>query len=369
VIDVFGAELDDGDVFLLNDPYRGGTHLPDLFVTMPVFAGEQLLGFTLVIAHHSDIGGGVPGGHATGATELYQEGLIIPPSRLYKSGALATDVIGLLRRNVRVPEEVTGDLESQVAACRKGMQRLRELAARYGAVNVAASMRALLSYAERLTLAELATLPKGIYNAVDFIDDDGTSDEPIRLEVALDVRDDKVIADFSGSSVERKSGLNCVPATALGAVHYGLRSVMSAEIPDNGGVHRCIEIRVPTRSIVNPAFPAPVAGRGLTAFRLGDVVLRALAGRAERRHSQRAAGRRPLLRARRHRWRCRRWAAEQGRTRRRRATARKRSEHADRVDREDVPRAGHSIRLSPAVRRRSAPWRKRDRSGVLLPRR
>lgn len=273
----FGDRMSPGDVFVLNDPYHGGTHLPDFIVIRPIFGSSRLLGFALVIAHQTDVGGGVAGGHATGAEELYQEGLILPPIRLVNGGVTNEDVFDLIARNVRVPEEVLGDLHAQMAACEKASEQFLELVERYGEEPMGESMEMLLSYAERLTRAQIAKLTPGVYTASDFLDDDGVSQDAVPLRVALRVGDGSLVADFTGSSSQRKGGLNAVPGTSLAAVHYGLRSIVGGDIPDNGGVHRCISLVLPAGSIVNPDNPAPVAARGLTAFRLGDVVMRALA--------------------------------------------------------------------------------------------
>jgi N-methylhydantoinase B len=269
-----------GDIVVLNDPYLGGSHLPDVTMVSPVFAGtkpRRLLGYVASRAHQSDIGGMSPGSMPL-ASELIQEGLIIPPVRLYTRGRLNQDVLALILRNVRTPEERRGDFEAQVAAQRTGEQRLTELAARYGTSLLRRRMAELQDYAERLTIARLVRIPDGIYTFEDRLDDDGMSDEPIDIRVAITVSEGRLEADFTGTSAERAGSINAVPAVARSAVYYAVFCLIGDEAPINAGGFRPITVKVPEGSILSPqSFRAVSAGNVETSQRIVDTVLGALA--------------------------------------------------------------------------------------------
>jgi N-methylhydantoinase B len=272
-------ELGAGDVAILNDPFRGGTHLPDITLVAPVFAGEGefRLGFVAARAHHADVGGMTPGSMPL-ATELYQEGLVIPPVRLVAGGELQSGIRDLLLANVRTPEERSGDLEAQLAAVRRGAERLGALAERYGSGTVSEAMEALLAYAERTTRRLLASIPDGTYRFGDVMEDDGRGGGEAAIQVAITVRGDAVRVDFSGTDDQREAGINAVRAITLSAVYYVFRSLVGLDLPSNSGCLVPIELVTRPGSLVDARRPAPVAGGNVeTSQRIVDVLLGALA--------------------------------------------------------------------------------------------
>src|SRR5687768_11246129 len=205
VLEQFRDDLQPGDVVIMNDPYEGGMHLPDVFMFMPVFEDGAVEAFTVVIGHQTDMGGRVPGSNASDSTEIYQEGLRIPPVKLYERGVLNTTLEALIKINVRVPDRVWGDLSAQFAAAQVGKRGLEKLLQRYGAAEVDAYMQELLDYAERLTRREIKTWPKGTYRFADYIDNDGFSDTPIPIKVAITVNGDgTLLVDYTDSSPQVK---------------------------------------------------------------------------------------------------------------------------------------------------------------------
>jgi N-methylhydantoinase B len=278
VLETFGAGLAEGDVVIMNDPYHGGMHLPDIFMFMPLFFEGRRRAFAVVICHHTDVGGRVPGSNASDSTEIYQEGLRIPPLKLYDRGALNETLATLIKINVRVPDRVWGDLLAQYAAAQVGKRGLERLFERYGASEVEAYMAELLDYAERLTRAEIAAWPKGTYEFTDHIDNDGFSDAPIPIRAAITVRaNGTLLVDYAGSSVQVKGALNSTLSFTRSLTYLSVRCVLPKDVPNNVGVFRCIEIRVPEASILNPVMPGPCAARALTGYRVFDTMLGGLA--------------------------------------------------------------------------------------------
>jgi N-methylhydantoinase B len=266
-----------GDVVILNDPYAGGTHLPDLTAVAPVHVGSRLVGFVANRAHHADIGGMSPGSMPL-ASEIYQEGLRLPPVRLVRSGAIDADMLDVFLANTRVTEERRGDLLAQLAALQVGAARLRELVAADGAVRVQHAMHALQDYSERLMRSALAELPPGAYRGTDHMDDDGFGAERIRLAVTVRIRGGRARVDFAGSAAQVQGGINANFAVTLAAVYYVFRALARAPIPPNAGFMRPIQVVAPPATIVNAAFPAAVAGGNVeTSQRIVDVLMRALA--------------------------------------------------------------------------------------------
>jgi N-methylhydantoinase B len=269
--------MEPGDVVVLNDPYSGGTHLPDVTVVAPVHVGRQLVGFVADRAHHADIGGMSPGSMPL-AAEIYQEGFRLPPVRLVRGGAIAADVLDLFLANARVPDERRGDLLAQLAALRVGGARLAELVARESAPAVQRAMRALQAYSERLMRARLAELPAGVYRAVDYLDGDGFGAERVRIAVGVRIARGRATVDFAGTAPQVRGGVNANFAVTLAAVYYVFRSLARASIPPNAGFMRPIEVVAPPATVVNARFPAAVAGGNVeTSQRIVDVLLRALA--------------------------------------------------------------------------------------------
>ncbi|MGH7264771.1 MAG: hydantoinase B/oxoprolinase family protein [Candidatus Rokuibacteriota bacterium] len=271
------ATMAEGDAFLLNDPYDGGTHLPDITLAVPVFAEGRVVALACTMCHHQDVGGRTPGSVPTDATELYQEGLIIPPTRLFRAGALDENLFALLRRNVRIPEVFTGDLMAQVAAGRLGGARLGDLFGRHGTDVVLAYVEELFARAETLTRRQIETMPDGTYTFADYLDDDGIElDRPVEIRVAVTVRGSSMTFDFTGTSPQVRGPFNAVPASTLSAVYYAVRAISDPTIPNNGGCFRAVDAVLPEGSVVNPRPPAPVSCRTATIKRIADTILGAL---------------------------------------------------------------------------------------------
>jgi N-methylhydantoinase B len=270
-----------GDVIALNDPYAGGTHLPDLTLVAPVHASTgRLLGFVANRAHHADIGGMTPGSMPL-AREIYQEGFRLPPVRLVRRGELMRDVLALFLANTRVPAEREGDLDAQRGALAVGAARLIELADEIGTLPLAQGMGALQDYSERLMAATLRELPAGIYRGEDVLDDDGIGTQSIPIRVSIHIAGGRARVDFGGSAPQVEGSLNANYAITLSAVFYVFMTLGREPIPANDGVLRRLRVHAPAGSVVNASFPSAVAGGNVeTSQRIVDVLLRALAGAA-----------------------------------------------------------------------------------------
>lgn len=274
-------KLQAGDVIALNDPFRGGTHLPDITLVTPVFVdapqGRILFGFVASRAHHADVGGTTPGSMPV-AREIYQEGLIIPPIKLVAAGETNQAAMDLLLANVRTPEERAGDLRAQIGANLRGAERLQEMAAEFGPGEVNDYMAAMLTYTERMTRRLLANLPDGEYSFNDFMDNDGIDDRPVKICVKISIEGDQARVDFKGSAPQQKGSINAVRAISLSAVYYVFRCLIGLDVPNNAGCLAPIEVITPEGSVVNARHPAPVAGGNVeTSQRIVDVLLGALA--------------------------------------------------------------------------------------------
>ena len=274
----FGDDMHPGDVFILNDPFDGGMHLPDIFVIKPIYLDETRLGFAATICHHTDVGGRVAGSNASDSTEIYQEGLRIPPLRMYAAGKRNEALFAFIEKNVRVPVKVAGDLRGQLSACHTAERQFLELVARYGAGAVTDYMREILDYAERLTRAAIRDLPDGVYDFEDWIDDDGVDfGKPIRLFVSIDKRGDRLVADWTGSSPQVKGAINNSLSFTQAMVYCAVRCLLPPGIPNSEGVFRAIEVTAPLGTIANMELPAACAARGLTGARMVDCAFGALA--------------------------------------------------------------------------------------------
>jgi len=271
-------EWEEGDVFLVNDPYLGGSqHLPDLCMFRPIFWRGRLIGVAGCVAHHVDVGGTAPGSYYMTATQIFQEGLRIPPVRLYRRGVLQADIQRLLFANIRLPDYVWGDMEAQMASLSIGEKGLVELLDRWGPETISACVDALLDYSERLMRAGIRRIPNGRYSFADRLDDDGVSDLPVTIQVTLTVADESVVADFTGSSPQRAAPINCSVSMTTAIVHYCLVAAIGADIPVNEGCFRAVEVIAPSGTVINAVPPAPVVGRMATLHRTCDVVNGALA--------------------------------------------------------------------------------------------
>lgn len=273
------SEFEPGDVVILNDPYRGGTHLPDITMIAPVYVeGKSEPAFFVANrAHHADIGG-MSAGSMPLATEIYQEGVIIPPVKWIAGGEPNSALEGLLLANVRTPEERREDLAAQSATLQVGHDRLLELTERYGYDEVQDFMEQMLDYSEKLMHGELEAIPDGIYSAEDFLDDDGITDEPIKIVCSITIDGNHARIDFSGSSPQVRGSLNAVYAITRSATVYCFRALAKEHIPVNAGCFRPLEVVTPENSVVNASTPAAVAGGNVeTSQRIVDAVFRALA--------------------------------------------------------------------------------------------
>ena len=265
-----------GDVFLLNDPYHGGSHLPDLTLVEAVEIDGAIGGYTAVRAHHADVGGMSPGSMPQGATELVQEGLIVPPVRLVRAGALDDELLEFVLANVRTPAERRGDLGAQLAACATGASGWRALATRLGMAKLDAACDALLDYAERRVRARLAPLEGRTGRAIDRLEGDGVTDADIDVVVALRVERGILHLDFAGSAPQVAGNVNCPAAVTRAAAVFALRTLLDDDVPTNDGIARAITLALPARSAVNAAWPAAVAaGNVEMSQRIADTILAA----------------------------------------------------------------------------------------------
>jgi N-methylhydantoinase B len=275
-------QIREGDIFAGNDPYAaGGSHLPDVNLAMPVFVGGELVCFVCNIAHHADIGGMAPGSMAGGMTEIYQEGLRIPCVRLFRAGDLVEDVFDILLLNARLPEERRGDYYAQVAACRLGARRVREIAETRGVGLLRAAFDEIIARTEARLRSALAAVPPGEYRFDDVMDDDGlgTVDIPIKLRIVVprDPSRERVLFDFTGTGPQVKGNINSTITATQAGVLYALKALLDPDVPNNQGLFDVVEIVAPKGTLINAAFPAAVAARANTAQRIVDVVIGALA--------------------------------------------------------------------------------------------
>jgi len=274
----FGDDIREGDVFIMNDPFEGGMHLPDIFIFKPLYHAGERLAFAATISHHTDVGGRVAGSNASDSTEIYAEGLRIPPLKLYEAGRRNEAIMAIIERNVRLPVRLFGDLRAQLAACHIAERQFAELVARYGAETVKAYMQETIDYAERLTRAALAELPDGEWSFEDWIDDDGVDyGKSIRLFVTLRKRGGHMVVDWTGTNPQVKGAINNTLSFTKAASYTGVRSVLPPGIPNNEGVFRAIEVTCPPGTVGNGVLPAACAARGLTGFRMTDCIFGALA--------------------------------------------------------------------------------------------
>lgn len=273
------GDLAPGDAILLNDPYRGGTHLPDITLVSPVFfEGESSPAFFLANrAHHADVGG-MTAGSLPLSTEIFQEGVRIPPVKIVRGGEIDNELLRFFLANVRTPEEREGDFTAQLAANRVGERRLREIVDQVGLAQAELYAGALLDYGERMTAAVIAAIPDGEYVFEDCLDDDGAGSGPVPIRCVLRVRGDRAEVDFTGCSPQVPGCVNAVRAITLSAVFYVFRLLAPEDIPSNAGCMRPIAVRTRPGTVADCTFPAAVAGGNVeTSQRLVDVLLGALA--------------------------------------------------------------------------------------------
>ena len=276
------GDLQDGDIFIFNDAHIGGTHLSDMRLVRPYFRDGTLFCYLASVGHWHDVGGAVPGNYNPAATEVFQEAFVLPPVRLARAGAINQDIIDILRRNTRLPQSAMGDLNGQLGALDLGVKRMDELLDEYGAKTVSAALDALGARAETLMRAELAELPDGRWEAEDFLDNDGISDAPLPIRVALEVRGDRMVLDFTGSAPQCAGPVNIALPTSVATAYVAIKHIFPS-LPANAGVMQPIEVIVPEGSMLAAAFPAPTGGYTETILRMIDVIFSAFAQAAPER--------------------------------------------------------------------------------------
>lgn len=267
-----------GETYVLNDPFEGGTHLPDVTIISPIDIEGDIIGYGVTRAHHGDIGGISPGSMPAGATEIYQEGLRIPAVRLASNGTIDERVMSLLLANVRNPTQRQADLSAQLAATDRAGDRIRELVEEHGRDTVETAFDSVIDYARDRIETEIETIPDGVYTATECLEGDGVADEQIPIEVTVTVDDDTVAVDFSGTAAQVSGNMNAPGAVAKSAVYFVLRAVTDPEIPPNDGCYQPVDITIPEQSLLNPTPPAAVVGGNVeTSQRTMDAVLAAFA--------------------------------------------------------------------------------------------
>jgi N-methylhydantoinase B len=278
VLEHFKGDIHPGDVFIMNDPYEGGMHLPDVFIFKPIFVEGEQLAIAATISHQADIGGRVPGSNASDSTEIFQEGLRIPPIKLYMGGELNETMWRLIEKNVRIPIQVLGDMRAQLSACTIAENQFLELVGRFGLETTRFYMGEVIDHTERLARAAIRKLPDGEFAFEDWVDDDGIDrDRAIRLHCKITKRDDAIKVDWAGSSEQVKGAINCTLSFTKAVSYAAIRSVLDFDIPCNEGLFRAIDVTAPPGTVTNMVLPAACAARGLTGFRMGDCVFGALA--------------------------------------------------------------------------------------------
>ncbi|MBH67141.1 MAG: methylhydantoinase [Rhodospirillaceae bacterium] len=278
VVKDYQGQIYPGDIFIFNDPFvAAGQHLPDIYITMPVFHSSKVVAWATALAHHSDVGGIVAGSNALGAYEIFQEGLRLPIVKFLEKGKPNQALWDVISLNVRTPDKVIGDLQAQIASCKSCERELLELFQRYGAETVLAYADHLQDYAEQLTRSEIREVPDGVYYFTDHIDGLGENPEPVILQVMVTVDDDTVTVDWTGSSDQVPGGINPSFPFTKSCAYAALRSILSADIPNCEGFARPITVKAPFGSVLNPKFPAPCGARGITGYRMIDCLFGALA--------------------------------------------------------------------------------------------
>jgi N-methylhydantoinase B len=272
------AEIRDGDCFMTNDPYTGGgSHLPDITLISPVFHQGHIVAFVANLAHHSDVGGRVPGSESADCTDIFQEGLRIPIVRLVKAGELQSDPFAFLALNSRRPKDREGDVNAQLAAIRTGVTRVRDIFEKFSAPVVTTAIEAILEHAAQRTRAAIRKVPNGRYENVDYLDNDGVSDALIPLKVALVIEDERILFDFSGTSPQVAGARNMPLNACLAGVYYAVKALLDPNLPANAGTYSVIDVIAPEASVFNASAPAAVGDRAATGNILGDLIFGAMA--------------------------------------------------------------------------------------------
>ncbi|WP_435140337.1 hydantoinase B/oxoprolinase family protein [Pseudopelagicola sp. nBUS_19] len=268
------SDLEDGDIYIFNDAHIGGTHLSDMRLVRPYFRKGKLFCYLASVGHWHDVGGAVPGNYNPAATDVFQEAFNLPPVKLARRGEISQDIVDILLRNTRLPQSAQGDLNGQLGALDLGVKRMDELLDEYGAETISSALEALGHRAETLMRSELTGLPNGRWEAEDYLDNDGIIDEPLKIKIALEIKGDRMILDFTGSSQQCAGPVNIALPTTVAAAYVAIKHVFPV-LPANAGVMRPIEVIVPKGSLLSAEFPAPTGGYTETILRMIDVVFSA----------------------------------------------------------------------------------------------
>jgi N-methylhydantoinase B len=266
----------EGDVYVTNDPYSGGQHLPDIQTFSPVFHEGECVGIAGTLGHHLDIGGRGAASYGGDATEIYQEGFRIPPSKIVSEGLPNDLFLRLLEANIRVPRKTIADLQAQIAALAIGSEDVVRLARRYGSATLRAATSELVDSSEARMRAAIARMPEGDFTASDTVDGDGLDDDPLPVNVKIHRDGDGLVVDFTGTARQTRGPINCPIASTESAVYYAVTAVLDPGIPPNHGTYRPIHVIAPLGSVINPQIPAPVVGRNVLTHRIATVVMMAL---------------------------------------------------------------------------------------------
>ncbi len=273
------GNLKNGDIYIFNDAHLGGTHLSDMRLVRPYFCDGKLFCYLASVGHWHDVGGAVPGNYNPEATDAFQEAFVLPPVRLAREGVIQSDIIDIVMRNTRLPQSAQGDLNGQLGALDLGVKRMDELLGEYGAETVRAALDALQDRADALMRAELQELPDGRWEATDYLDNDGITDEPLPIAVALEVKGDTMTLDFEGTAPRCAGPVNIALPTAVATAYVAIKHIFP-NLPANSGVMRPINVKIPKGSLLSAPFPAPVGGYTETILRMIDVIFSAAAGAA-----------------------------------------------------------------------------------------
>ncbi|MCZ2855981.1 MAG: hydantoinase B/oxoprolinase family protein [Candidatus Bathyarchaeota archaeon] len=274
----FKGKLENGDMILFNDPYISGTHLPDITLICPIFYEGETIAYSTNKAHHSDVGGKAPGSMAGDATEIYQEGIIIPPVKFIKKNVIHKEIASIVLSNIRTPEISLGDLRAQMAANLLGKRRILELIERYGTETLQKAIEKIMDYSEKRIQNEINRMPKGVFSAEDYLENTGTSNKKVKIKATITVKTDQLLIDYTGTDKQVDGPINAVLGVTLSGVYYVLRCLTDPSIPMNDGCYRPVKVHVPEGTVMNPTPPRPVAGGNVeTSQRNVDVLLKAYA--------------------------------------------------------------------------------------------
>ena len=266
----------DGDIIICNDPYRGCTHTPDICLFSPIYVDGEIIAISSTIAHHIDVGGKVPGSEAADNKEIFEEGLRLPPVKLMEAGKPVKAIFDIIANNVRDPKASAGDLRAQIAGCRTGERRVRDLCQRYGVDGFKELTSACLDYTETYIRRSIENLEGRTTQAVVLIEDEMASEEPIRLQLKVWIENGILVLDFDGTSMQRTNGLNCPISSTISMVHFGIKAIFAPDLPQNSGINRPLDVRVPEGCTLSPVHPAAVSARHITENAVSDLVIKTL---------------------------------------------------------------------------------------------